>query len=155
MQIVNLSDNNILTYLQSLSRGRCGIAVDSPTHEVLWSLVLYPTIQSLESVFKLRIRLSTIGNVSCTMQYTLYRRACRRVFPIGNVLRKTVPRRTVFSTDDGVTTRFCSFSSLLLLRAAKNTVILLLFYFSVKLIAIAIANSTFIILHYIHNVTIS
>jgi len=101
------------------------------------------------------IRLSTIGNVSCTMQYTLYRRACRRVFPIGNVLRKTVPRRTVFSTDDGVTTRFCSFSSLLLLRAAKNTVILLLFYFSVKLIAIAIANSTFIILHYIHNVTIS
>ena len=72
-----------------------------------------------------RIRLSTIGNVSCTLQYTLYRRTCRRVFPIGNVLRKSVPRRTVIWTDDRVTTRFGSFSSLFLLRAAKKNIIII------------------------------
>jgi len=60
-----------------------------------------------------------------TRRQTSHRRTCRRVFPIGNVLRKSVPRRTVIWTDDRVTTRFGSFSSLFLLRAAKKNIIII------------------------------
>jgi len=84
----------------------------------------YSTITSATRI-KIGIRLKTVRNFWRTLQYTLYRGTCRRVFPIGNVLRTIVPRRTVFSTDDGVTTRFCSFSSLLLLRAAKKNIIII------------------------------
>jgi hypothetical protein len=76
------------------------------------------------------IRLKTVRDFSLRLQYRLYRRTCRRVCTIRNVLLRTiVPRRTAISSDDGVTTRFASFSLRFhYFRALRCQKILLLFF---------------------------